>query len=409
MVDKWQTNAMTNLAIACIVVPDFPLRIESVRHPELDGLPLALTDATAQRRLIVECLPEATAEGIRLGMTVRDAINACPRAVILSADPVYYASVFAEILDALLDVSPGIEQGEPGLAWIDLRGLERLYGGLEGVVERLLGAAPPALRPRLGLGANKFVAAVAARRARPGGYRLVPEVYSRAFLARNPVDVLPVSLEMIRRLERFGLYTLRDIARLPAGKLQAQFGPDGYRAWELANGIDSAPFRPLEPVEQVVERLALPAPTVQIDALLLGVRQLARRICARHAMRSRGARQARIQLLIEGQRSWERVVVFKGAIGDAERLAGLLAGRLAGLTVEGPVEEVALELSGLTTIYARQRQLFESDLRRRRQQDIDEVVDELKQRYSLSPLFSLTPVEPWSRIPERRWGLLARE
>ena len=97
MVDKWQTNAMTNLAIACIVVPDFPLRIESVRHPELDGLPLALTDATAQRRLIVECLPEATAEGIRLGMTVRDAINACPRAVILSADPVYYASVFAEI------------------------------------------------------------------------------------------------------------------------------------------------------------------------------------------------------------------------------------------------------------------------------------------------------------------------
>ncbi|HQX62198.1 MAG TPA: hypothetical protein PK593_01930, partial [Thermomicrobiales bacterium] len=129
----------------------------------------------------------------------------------------------------------------------------------------------------------------------------------------------------------------------------------------------------------------------------------------RHAMRGRGARQARIQLLIEGQRSWERVVVFKGAIGDAERLAGLLAGRLAGLTVEGPVEEVALELSGLTTIYARQRQLFESDLRRRRQQDIDEVVDELKQRYSLSPLFSLTPVEPWSRIPERRWGLLARE
>lgn len=409
MVDEWQATAMTNLAVACIVVPDFPLRIESVRHPELDGLPLALTDAAAQRRLIIECSPEATAEGIRLGMSVRDAINACPRAVILSADPVHYAAVFAELLRGLLDVSPGVEPGEPGLAWVDLRGLERLYGGLEGIVERLLGAVPPALRPRLGLGANKFVAAVAARRARPGGYRLVPEMYSRAFLARNPVDVLPVPLEMVRRLERFGLYTLRDVARLPVGKLQAQFGPDGRRAWELANGIDSAPFRPLEPAEQVIERLALPAPTVQIEALLLGLRQLARRICARQAMRGRGARQARIQLLIEGQRSWERVVVLKGAVGEAERLNELLAGRLAGLTVDGPVEEIALELAGLTTMHAHQSQLFEADLRRRRQQDIDEAVRELKQRYGLSPLFSLTPVEPWSRIPERRWGLLARE
>ncbi len=278
MVDEWQANAMTNLAIACVVVPDFPLRIESVRHPELDGLPLALTDAAAQRRLIVECSPEAAAEGIRVGMTVRDAINACPRAVILSADPVHYAAVFAELLRGLLDVSPGVEAGDLGVAWVDLRGLERLYAGREVVVARLL-----------------------------------------------------------------------------------------------------------------------------------GVRQLARRVCARQVMRGRGARQARVQLLIESQRSWERVVVLKGAVGDAERLAGLLAGRLAGLTVEGPVEEIALELSGLTTVHARQGQLFEADLRRRRQQDIDEAVGELKQRYGLSPLFSLTPVEPWSRIPERRWGLLARE
>ncbi|HMM43660.1 MAG TPA: hypothetical protein PKA95_17335 [Thermomicrobiales bacterium] len=54
VVDEWQANAMTNLAIACIVVPDFPLRIESVRHPELDRLPLALTDAAdaPDRRLL---------------------------------------------------------------------------------------------------------------------------------------------------------------------------------------------------------------------------------------------------------------------------------------------------------------------------------------------------------------------
>lgn len=59
VVDEWQANAMTNLAIACIVVPEFPLRIESVRHPELDGLPLALTVAATERRLIGKCSSDA--------------------------------------------------------------------------------------------------------------------------------------------------------------------------------------------------------------------------------------------------------------------------------------------------------------------------------------------------------------
>lgn len=402
-----------DLTIACVFIPYFPLRVESVRHPELDGLPLALTDLSAHRRTIVTCSPEATEQGVKVGMSVRDAVNACPHTAILTSDPVHYANVYADLLRSLLSVSPGVQAGNPerGAAWVDLRGLERLYGGLENIVPALLRAIPPAYRPRIGLAATAFTASVAARRAKPGRHHAVPPAFSKAFLGTFPVDVLPVPVEMRRRLERFGLYTLRDIAKLPVGKLQAQFGPDGRRAWELANGIDSEPFRPIGYEERVVERLPLPDPTVQIETVLLAVDQLVRRAFSRQAVRGRAVRQARLQLLLEGNRSWEKVVALKGTIGEPEVLAQTLRYRLMGLMLDGPVVEIVLELAGLTTMYARQEELFESELslRGRRRREIGEAVSELKQRYGASPLYHLAGIEPWSRIPERRWGLFGYE
>jgi nucleotidyltransferase/DNA polymerase involved in DNA repair len=400
------------VVVACVFIPHFPLRVEILRHPELDGLPLALTDlAGAGRRRIVECSPEAVERGLRVGMPLREAVGACPEAVILTSDPVAYANAFADLLRSLGAVSPGVEAGETGIAFVDLRGLERLYGGLDNITAALLRSVPPALRPRIGLAANKFTAHVAATQARPGGVRMIPAAYAKAFLASSPIDVLPVPFEMRRRLERFGLYHLRDIARLPLGKLQAQFGPDGRRAWELAHGQDNAPIRPLTHEERFVERLPLPSPTVQIETVLMALNQVCERAYTRKEVRGRGVRQIRLQLLLEEHRSWERTVSLKGTIDEPWLLNTTLRYRLQGLQLEGAVEEVVLELIGLTDIHARQAQLFDDDtnLRRRQRKEIGEAVRQIKQRYGRSPLYHVVGIEPWSRIPERRWGLFAWE
>ena len=306
-------------------------------------------------------------------------------------------------------MSPGIEAGDLGVAWVDLRGLGRLYGGPEGAAEALLRAVPPILRPRVGLAANKFTARVAAHQARPGGVRGVPAEFGKAFLASAPVGLLPVPEEMKRRLERFGLYELRDIARLPMSKLQAQFGADGRRAWELAQGRDDAKITPLAWQERVVERLTLPAPSVQIEMVMLGVRRLVERIYTRPELRHRGARTARLQLLLEERRSWERTFALKGTVYDWRDLDTTLCYRLAGLQLEGAVEEIVLELSGLSTIAARQGQLFDQGTRQRHEANVREAARSLRQRYGTTPLYRATPLEPWSRLPERRWGLLGYE
>jgi hypothetical protein len=110
-------SSVRDLTVACVIIPHFPLRVEILRHPELDGLPLALTDlASANRRRIMFCSPEAAARGMQDGVQ-REAVNGCSRASILPADPVHDANVVADLLRSLGILSPGIEADAGGRAW----------------------------------------------------------------------------------------------------------------------------------------------------------------------------------------------------------------------------------------------------------------------------------------------------
>ena len=88
-------------------------------------------------------------------------------------------------------------------------------------------------------------------------------------------------------------------------------------------------------------------------------------------------------------------MTLKGTIDEASALSGALRHRLDSLRLDGAVEEVVLELIGLTDIHARQAQLFDDDsgLRRRQRQEIGEAIRQLKQRYGASPVYRL--VKQW--------------
>jgi DNA polymerase-4/protein ImuB len=391
--------------IACLLVPNFPVRVEVLRHPIWDGLPLALTDlAPSGRRKIIDCSPEAAARGVRVGMLAREVVDLCPQAVIVTADPVYYAAAFNELLRALYDVSPTLERGGLGIVYADLRGLARHFASPAVAGQALIEAAPALLRPRMGISNTKFTALAAAHQAEPGALKLVPAARARAFLAECSVELLPVEETMKLRLQRLGLPRLGDVARLPVGALQAQFGPAGRRAWELARGEDRALLAP-EPIsEPLVERVTLPTPSAQYGTLLIGLHQLVARLLARPELRGRGVRRLQLQLSMEQERSWEQTVVLKGALSDPRRLVAILGERLSRVTLDGPVEEIGLIATEVSVQHAWQEALLGG--RRPLQEQLQEAVRELTTRYGAAPLYQAVEVEPWSRIPERRWALL---
>jgi DNA polymerase-4/protein ImuB len=392
------------MPLACLLIPHFALRLAVLDGPALDGLPLVLTAPSMTRPLVADASPEAAERGIRVGMPLREVNALCPQAVFVPANPVRDALAFERILSQLETVSPALEPVEPGRCYVDLAGLDRHYPSPEAMAEALLACISPILRPRAGLAPTRFTAWVAARMASPGTARTIPSDEVETTLGPLPAAWLPLDPSTLLKLDRLGLRTLAEIRALPATALQARFGPAGREAHACASGQDEARVYPRTVVESVREEFRMPAPMASRDMLMLAMRQLVIRAFNRPALKHRQIRQARIRIAIEGGHSWERELTFREPVGS-HRLIETLRSRLQAIELPGPAEMIHLDLLGIVGEIATQELI--PLLRPKRDRPLIEAARQLKVRYGESPLAHIVEVEPWSRIPERRFALIS--
>lgn len=396
------------MAITCIRIPHLALRIALLDQPELDGLPLLLSNPDSGRAVVLDATPEATDKGIRVGMTLREATTFAPDAVVVVPNPAMESRVSIDIQSKLEQFSPLVEpdEREQGCWYIDLVGLDRHFLSPTEAARSMLQCAPAILRPRAGVAGSRFTSRIAARVAKSADVHTVPLGSEQSFLARAPIIWLPFPPEMTNQMMRLGITTMGALADLPPARLAARFGQDGRLAWELATGTDTRMIMPRPREETVVEELEMPTPAVSRDMLFVGIRQLVQRAFNRSVLAGKQVRQVTLRAFLENRRSWEKPLVMKEPAGQ-QALIRAVELRLQQLELPGPVEAIALQLSGIVNTVAHQGMLplFQP----RHTKPVTEAVDHLRHRYGENPVYRVVEVEPWSRIPERRHALIAYE
>ncbi len=396
------------MAITCLRVPHMALRIALLDQPELDGLPLLLSNPESGRAVVLDATNEASSKGVRVGMSLREATTFAPDAVVVVPNPAMESRVSIEILRKLEELSPLVEQDEreQGCWYIDLIGLDRHFPNPTEAARSMLQCVPAILRPRAGVSTSHFTARVAAGVAHSADVRTIPIGGEKTFLAQAPVTWLPFPPDMTNQMMRLGLRTMGDLAALPPARLAARFGPSGRLAWELASGTDKRMIHSRPREESVVEELDMPIPAVSRDMLLLGIRQLVTRAFGRSILAGKHVRQVTLRAFLENKRSWEKPLVMKEPCGQ-QALMRAVELRLQALELPGPVEAIAVQLSGIVTNIAHQGMLplFQA----RHAKPVTEAVDQLRHRYGDNPVYRVVEVEPWSRIPERRHALITYE
>ena len=274
---------------ACVLIPRFAIAVELLHKPDLLGRPLILGDSPGRAKAVLDCSPEAAAQGVRPGMPLRPALALCPQAAFLEPDPARYQDAFEAVLRALEGISPLVEPVELGSAYVGVNGLGGLHRDEMALGEALVQAclahgqngSAGSLLPSVGLGEGKFVAWAAAVTSAPGEACVVPSGREAAFLAPLDLSLLPCLPITLRRLGLLGLRTVAELASLPLGAVQAQLGPEGRRLWELSHGLDQEPLRPRRHEESASERLAFSEPAASTEALLAVGRQLLGRLLHR--------------------------------------------------------------------------------------------------------------------------------
>src|SRR6059036_63179 len=395
------TPHLASDSAACCWIPLFALRCETARRPELASLPLALLAPDDTRRLW-QVAPLARRAGVKPGMTVSQAIGLCPALKLCEPDPVHYDEQFARLVVALVTVSPVVEPVEPGRAYVGTDGLEGLYGAPEKIVEAIqlrigdcglrIGNEKaesaiynPKSAIRVGWGIGKFVSWVAATRARPGAAVVVQPGEEAKFLASQP------------------------LAALPEEAVVSQFGRAGRRLWRLAAGLVSEPVVGRVVPEPIVAALTFFTPVGERDLLAHALDKLVDRALGDPRRSGWRVQVVRLHAELEHGASWLVAATLKYPAATRERIAAPLKTQLERSPPAGAVERLVVEFTAFTPGTA-ELQLFARDAgaaaRAGRRRALQSAAREIALRIRRPMLYHIIEVQPWSRLPERRYALI---
>ena len=387
------------MKVACVLITHLPMKAELYRSPNLRGKPAIIITSANNGAKILDSSPQA--EGVKNGMPLPEALYNCSNAEVMEADEVHYRTVFDQIIFKLLRRSPTVEYAGIGLAFVDLEGTGEIYGDDTGISNKLLQVVPEHFLPRVGLGEAKFPSYVAAIASSAGRATKIPNAGAASFIGRFPIDLLPLPLEdRVRLRECFGFHLIGQVATLPVGSMQAQFGVKGRVAWELANCIDKSSIVPCKYQEKIVERLTFPVPATSLFTIVNAAEILLGRLFFHPYLKGKNVRSISIQANFFNKPPWLRKLVFANPVNKKETAIFALRSALEGSDFPGPLEDLSVsvyEISGESGI---QSSIF-ADVRKRNQ--LRESIRQLESRLRIqSPIYKIIDMEPWSRIPERR-------
>ena len=387
------------MRLMCILLPHFPLRCEMLRHPGLEERAVVVTRAVGSQRLVLDYSPGLS--GLERDMPLQQALSQNGEMEVLHADVQHYRHVFDGILDALELRSPLVEGIEPGETYLGLDGMQAIYSSDDILVKSVREALPAVFDARLGMAAGKFPAYAAALYSPPGGYKSLNGDLS-PFLKNLSCDLLPVSVKSRERLHTFGLHTLGQLASMPQSHLEAQFGPEGRVIRQLAGGTDDTPLYPRLSQEIIEESTILPAATTSLDILIMSLENILTRALARLCSRGMGIQSINLWTRSWMGEHWEQDVRFKEPAMHAREALSRIRQMIENSPQPGPVEQLGMRITGASRPTGRQKSLLAAV--RAREHLLDEI-KQLEMRLGAPQLFQVREVEPWSRIPERRYAL----
>jgi len=312
--------------LACLAVPLFPLAARLRSEPELTREALAILEGNGQAARVVASTRAARAAGVRPGLSLPQARALCPKLAVRTRDGTCERAAQEALLEIADGFSPRVEDAGDGVAYVDLGSLDRRYPGAAGEVSlgRDLAQAGEArsLPVRVGIASSKLAARVAA--GLPGSPVIVPAGEEALFLAPLPLARLAPHLEISGTLERWGLSSIGDFARLAPAEVASRLGRTGSDLHAIARGLDARPLVPREPPPSFEEGMSLEWPLASLEPFLFVGRAALERLCRRLEGAGLACLRLELDLGLEPEGHLRRAIDLPAPTRDAKTLLALL-------------------------------------------------------------------------------------
>jgi protein ImuB len=222
--------------VACAFIPRFELCLLAKERPNLWDEPLAVADFAARPPRIRAVTPAAERLGVQVGQLCSQVRACSPEVGFVAPDDELSSREKRTIMLALAELSPLLDSGAPGVFFLGLAGIEKLYRSeLEfgrRVQERF---ARLGYSARVAIAEHPFAAWVLARKT-----VVTPICLSRAdeaaFLGNLPLASLDLPEPAWQLFELLGVRSAGDLLVLPPGSLARRLGSTGADLEKLCRG-----------------------------------------------------------------------------------------------------------------------------------------------------------------------------
>ena len=252
-------------------------------NPELKGK--AVVIGMGARGVVSAANYEARKFGIHSAMPVGRARRLAPHAICLPVDMARYQEVSEHVMEIFHSFTPWVESISLDEAFLDVTGSQKLLGtGREiAVAIRKKVEEQEGITCSVGIAPSKFIAKLASANCKPNGMLEITSDRILTFLHPLPIQAMwGVGPKTAEVLERLGLRTIEDIAKLPRATLIRALGEaNGASLYELAWGRDYRDVTPEEPDRSISAAETFPQDLDNPEEILTEFLRLTERATAR--------------------------------------------------------------------------------------------------------------------------------
>lgn len=233
----------------------FYASVEMLLDPSLRGKAVAVCGSTEDRHGIVLAKSElAKRAGVKTGMVNWEARQKCPGLIMVPPQYeryLHYSQLTRSIYQRYTDqVEPyGMDE-----CWLDVSGSTSLYGQPLDIARKISRSikAELGLTVSIGVSFNKIFAKLGSDMKKPDAITVITrENYQEKIWPLPAKDLIFVGRATSRKLARYGIRSIGALAGAPFAFLQQVLGKNGEMLWAFANGLDQARVMPLDFVSPI--------------------------------------------------------------------------------------------------------------------------------------------------------------
>ncbi|MBQ3222727.1 MAG: DNA polymerase IV [Clostridia bacterium] len=368
----------------------FYASVECLYRPELAGKPVAVCgDPDARHGIILTKNQIAKEYGIKTGEAIWQARQKCPGLIAIKADHRKYHR-FSHLTRAIYaDYTPYVQPFGLDEAWLDVsdgkRTLQdgaRLADDLRERVKEELG-----ITISVGVADNKVFAKLGSDMKKPDATTLItPENFHEKVWPLPASDLLYVGPATRRKLSRLNIVSIGDLARVEPEVLRSVLGVNGLMLHSFANGLDMSPVALMgeeDEIKSVGNSTTTPHDLVNENDVKITFYMLAESVAARLREHDFSAGVVQIHVRDSELQTYGRQRV----LAQPTNLSGEIARESMELFRQSyrwqkPIRSLGVCCSRLVSDKApKQMCLFDDDSARRKKQEMERTVDNLRDRF----------------------------